>query len=81
MQVISLIMGILAMMGAFVAFLPLLGWMNWGVVPFAVIGLVIGIITTATAKRDRGIGIAGIALCAIAIVIGTVRLIIGFGVI
>jgi type III secretory pathway component EscS len=81
MQVISLIMGILAMMGAFVAFLPLLGWMNWGVIPFAVVGLVIGIIAAATARRDRGIGIAGTALCAIAIVIGTVRLIIGFGVI
>ncbi|HEY40553.1 MAG TPA: hypothetical protein G4O18_01695 [Dehalococcoidia bacterium] len=81
MQAISLIMGILAMMGAFVAFLPFLGWMNWGVVPFAVIGLVIGIVVTATAKRDRGAGIAGIALCAIAIFIGTIRLIIGFGVV
>ena len=68
MQVISLIMGILAMMGAFIAFMPLLGWMNWGVIPFAVVGLVIGIIATATARRDRGIGIAGIALCAMAVV-------------
>lgn len=81
MQAISLIMGILVMMGAFVAFLPFLGWMNWGVVPFAVIGLVIGIVATATAKQDRGVGIAGITLCVIAIFIGTGRLIIGFGVI
>ena len=81
MKAISLIMGILAIMGAFVAFLPLLGWMNWGVVPFAFIGLVISVIATSTEKQYRGPSIAGIALCALAIFIGTVRLIIGFGVI
>ncbi len=36
MQFLGLVFGIFSIIGMFVAFLPLLGWMNWGVIPFAV---------------------------------------------
>ena len=80
MQVLGFLFSIFSIMGMFVAFLPLLGWMNWGVIPFALAGLVISIIGTATAKRSKGMGVAAIALCCIAIIVGIVRLNIGGGI-
>ena len=38
----SLIIGIVALIFAVVAFLPLLGWANWLIVPLAVIGAAVG---------------------------------------
>jgi peptidoglycan/LPS O-acetylase OafA/YrhL len=80
MQIISLILGILVIMGMLVALIPFLGWMNWGVIPLAIAGLIISIIATATAKETRGPGIAGIVLCVIAAFIGTIRLFLGGGI-
>ena len=80
MQILGFFFSIFSIIGMFVAFLPLLGWMNWGVIPFALAGLVISIIGTATAKRSKGMGIAAIALCCIAITVGIVRLSIGGGI-
>ena len=81
MKAASLVLGILAILGMFIALVPFLGWMNWGVIPLAGIGLIISIIATATAKENRGPSIAGIILCAIAIFVGIIRLIIGGGII
>ena len=80
MQIISLILGILVIMGMLVALIPFLGWMNWGVIPLAIAGLIISIIATATATENRGPGIAGIVLCVIAAFIGTIRLFLGAGI-
>ena len=79
MQFLGLLFGICSIMGMFVAFLPLLGWMNWGVIPFAIAGLVISIIGVATAKKSSRLGVAAIVLCGVAIVIGAFRLNIGGG--
>jgi len=80
MQIASLVLGILVIVGMFIALIPFLGWMNWGIIPFAGIGLIISIIAAATAKENRGLSIAGIILCAIAIFVGIIRLIIGGGI-
>ena len=79
MQILSLIWGILAICGMFIATIPLLGWLNWANIPFAIIGLIISIIAVTTAKRGRGMGIAGLVLCCIAIVWGAIRLKVGLG--
>ena len=79
MQVLSLIWGILAIVGMFIALLPFLGWMNWGNIPFAIAGLVASIVATATAKGSNGMGIVGIVLCSIAILWGAIRLKAGGG--
>lgn len=80
MQILGLLFGLFSVMGMFIAFLPLLGWMNWGIIPFALAGLVISIIGTATAKRGKRLGVAAIALCCIAIIVGVIRLNIGGGI-
>jgi hypothetical protein len=79
MQVLGFIMGILSILGMLVGLLPLLGWSNWLVIPFAGIGLVISIVGVAVSKQ-KGIGVAGIVLCAIALLISIPRLIIGGGI-
>jgi len=79
MQFIGLLFGIFSIMGMFVAFLPLLGWMNWGVIPFAIAGLVISIIGIATSRKSIRLGVAAIVLCCIAIVVGAFRLNLGGG--
>ncbi len=80
MQVASLVLGVLAVCGMFLGLIPLLGWLNWFVIPFAGMGLLVSIITVATSKGNRGMGIAGIVLCSIALFISIPRLIIGGGI-
>jgi len=79
MQVLSLVWGILTIIGMFVAFVPFLGWMNWFNIPFSFIGLIISIVATVTAKGGKGMAITGIILCSIAIFFGSIRLILGAG--
>ena len=57
-----------ALVCAIVAFIPLLGWANWLIVPLAIIGAVIGMISRGTAGRNLNIFV---------IVIGIVRLMRG----
>ena len=80
MQILSLVWGILAFVGFFIALLPCLGSINWINIPFAFIGLIISIIAMVTTKEDKKtFSIVGIVLCGIAIVIGLIRLLIGGG--
>ncbi|MBN2076476.1 MAG: hypothetical protein JW762_13085 [Dehalococcoidales bacterium] len=80
MQVAALIVSIFAIIGMFFGFIPFLGWMNWGVIPVAIIGLVLSIIAMATSKKGKGMAIAGLVMCIIAIIIGAIRLVIGGGI-
>lgn len=82
MQVLSLVWGILAGIGMLVAFFPCLGSLNWLNIPFAAIGLIISIIALSTTKQSsKGGSIAGIIICAVAMIFGILRLIAGGGVI
>jgi hypothetical protein len=67
----SLIIGIVALAFAAVAFLPLLGWANWLVIPLAIIGAAIGFLSRGTAGRNLNIFV---------ILIGVVRLMLGGGI-
>lgn len=81
MQVLSLIWGILAIIGMIVAFFPCLGSFNWLNIPFSGIGLIISVIALATTKEgSKGGSIAGIICCGLAILFGIIRLIAGAGV-
>ena len=80
MQIAALIFGILAVTGMFFGFIPFLGWMNWGVIPVAIVGFILSIIAMATSKKDKGMAIAGLVMCSIAIVVGAFRLFIGGGI-
>ncbi len=81
MLVLSLVWGILAALGMIVAFFPCLGSLNWLNIPFAAVGLIVSIVAVATSKQERkGAGVAGIVLCAIAVLFGLIRLAMGGGV-
>lgn len=78
MQLLALIWGILSIIGFGIAFLPCLGSLNWLNIPFAVVGLIIGIVAASNAPvGQRGSAVAGIVLSSIAIVFGLLRLVAG----
>ena len=70
LNLVSLIIGGVALLLAIPAFLPLLGWVNWLIVPLALIGLVVGVLSSKTSGRNLNI---------VVIVIGVVRLMLGGG--
>lgn len=70
-NLISLIIGVVALLFALVAFLPLLGWANWLIIPLAIVGAVIGAIGRSTAGRNLNLFV---------IVVGIVRLSLGGGI-
>lgn len=81
MSVVSLVWGILSLLGLFVAFVPCLGSLNWLNIPFSVIGLIISIVAVSKAPPDKkGAPIAGTVMCAIAVMLGMFRLIAGGGI-
>ena len=81
MQTLSLVWGILALLGLFVGFFPCLGALNWLNIPFAIVGLVISIIAAGQSRPGaRGSAVAGIVCCGLAIVIGFIRLVLGGGI-
>ncbi len=72
MKIIGLILGILAALGMLLAFIPLLGWLNWINIPFAILGLIFSVIS-----KSKG----GTILCIVAVIFGIIRLALGGGII
>ena len=75
MGLISLLWGIVAMLWMVLALIPLLGWGNWFLIPFAAVGAIIaaiGILFTRTENRGRAK--AGLVLNGIVIVVAVLRL-------
>jgi hypothetical protein len=70
-NIASLIIGFIALICALVAFLPLLGWLNWLIVPLAIVGAGIGMVSRGTAGRNLNL---------LVIIIGVVRLMLGGGI-
>jgi len=63
--------GVVALMLAVIAFIPLLGWANWLIIPLAVIGAGLGLMSNGTAGRNLNLFV---------IVVGVFRLILGGGI-
>ena len=82
MGLVSLLWGIVAICWMVIALIPLLGAANWLLIPFAAVGAVIGAIGIAiTSPEKRGRAKAGLLLNVVAILVGIVRLNLGFGLI
>jgi hypothetical protein len=82
MGLISLIWGIVAMLWMIVALIPLLGWGNWFLIPFAAVGAVIAAIGIALSRPGhRGRAKTGLVLNGIVILVAIARLSLGGGVI
>jgi len=81
LRVLSLAWGILSILGMLVAFVPCFGWLNWAVIPFATVGLVISGLAYVRAPQDRrGSSIIGLITCSTAVVFGIMRLMVGGGI-
>lgn len=80
MGVISLVWGVVALLWMLLAFIPLLGWGNWFMIPFAAVGAIIAALGLLfTRSENRGRARTGLILNGIAIVVGVVRLGLGGG--
>ena len=71
MNVISVIIGVVALVIALVGFIPLLGWLNWLAIPLAVVGLIVGFFDARTSGRNLNV---------VVIIFGIVRLSLGGGI-
>lgn len=67
---VSLVIGVIALICAAIAFIPFLGWANWFIIPLAIIGAGVGQASQGTAGRNLNL---------LVIVIGVVRLMLGGG--
>jgi hypothetical protein len=84
MGIISLIISILALLGMLGGLIPCLGWTNWFVIPVAFIGLIFGIVGAVKNDIDpsgKNMSLIGIIISGIVILIASIRLILGGGII
>lgn len=70
LNLVSLIIGAVALLLALVAFIPLLGWANWFIIPLAIVGAVVGAMGRGTTGRNLNLFV---------IVVGIFRLSLGGG--
>lgn len=68
---VSLIIGVVALLCAVVAFIPLLGWANWLIVPLALIGAGVGAASPSNSGRNLNLFV---------VVVGILRLMLGGGI-
>ncbi len=71
LNLVSITIGVVALVFAAIAFLPLLGWANWLVIPLAMIGAAIGVMSRGDAGRNLNI---------LVIAVGVLRLMLGGGI-
>jgi hypothetical protein len=80
MGLISLIWGIAMLLWMMLALIPLLGIMNWLVIPFAAVGAVIAALGVAMSRDGhRGRAKAGLLLNVAVMVVAAIRLALGGG--
>ena len=71
LNLVSILIGLVALIGAVIAFIPLLGWLYWLVIPIAIVGLAFGALSSHNAGRNLNL---------VVVIVGIVRLIIGHGI-
>ncbi len=79
LSILSLVWGILAILGMAVGIIPCLGSLNYLNIPFAVCGLLFSILAIVLSSKKE-LAVAGCLLCGVAIFIGAIRLVLGFGI-
>lgn len=69
-NILSILVGIVALILGIVAFFPLLGWAYWAIIPLALIGVALGLFSSKKSGRNLNLFV---------VVIGIVRLAMGGG--
>lgn len=72
LNILSILVGIVALIGAIIGLVPLLGWANWLVLPVVAVGILLGLLS------DRR---SGLYFCLVVFVISGLRLFLGGGLI
>lgn len=71
-NILSILIGLVTLVLGLVAFMPLLGWMNWLVIPIGIVGAAVGAMSGSNAGRNLNI---------VLIIIFALRLMLGGGII
>jgi hypothetical protein len=72
LNVISILIGLVALLLAIPSAIPLLGWGNWVVLPIAVLGAGIGALSRSNHGRN---------FCLVVLVVAVLRLMLGGGIV
>ena len=72
LNLLSIIVGLVALLLGLFAFFPFLGWAYWLIIPIALVGLGLGVLSGRTGGRNLNL---------VVIVIGVIRLMLGGGII
>ena len=72
LNIISIVIGLITLAFGLVAFFPLLGWMNWLVIPIGIVGAAVGVLSSSNGGRNLNL---------VLIVIFALRLMLGGGII
>jgi hypothetical protein len=67
MNVLSTMIGLVALAIALIGFIPLLGWLNWFAIPLAVVGLVLGLLSQKTSGRNINLVVLALAIIRLAL--------------
>jgi hypothetical protein len=62
LNLISILVGIIALPLMLIALIPFLGWLNYMVIPVAVVGLALGALSDSNTGRNLNIVVAGVGL-------------------
>ena len=71
LNLFSILIGLLTLVLGLVAFAPLLGWMNWAVIPLGIVGAAVGALSSHRSGRNLNV---------LLIMIFAVRLAVGGGI-
>ena len=72
LNIISIVIGLITLAFGLVAFFPLLGWMNWLVIPIGIVGAAVGALSSSHGGRNLNL---------VLIVIFALRLMLGGGIV
>lgn len=70
----SLIFSLVSLLLTMIAFIPLLGWLNWIFVPISIISLILNSITYNINLGFRKLAKIGLTISVVSVVIGILRL-------
>ena len=71
LNLVSILIGLVTLAFGLVAFVPLLGWMNWLVIPIGIVGAAVGALSSSNGGRNLNI---------VLIVVFAIRLSLGGGI-
>ena len=72
LNIVSVLIGLATLLGGLIAFVPLLGWLNWLVIPVGLVGVVVGALSASNTGRNLNL---------VLVVVFALRLMLGGGII